>query len=35
MKTWLHFVGKSFYKREVFIKEADRFGVSRRVNPRA
>jgi len=31
MKTWLHFVGKSFYKLDAFVQEACRYGVSRRV----
>jgi len=31
---WLHYVGKSFYTQPQFIKEAEQYGVSRRVSIR-
>lgn len=32
MKTWLHFVGRQYYSRAKFIREAKRYGVTRRVS---
>lgn len=33
MTTWLHFVGRSYYKSELrFVREAERYGVTRRVS---
>ena len=29
--TWLHFVGRQYYTRSAFIREAKRYGVTRRV----
>lgn len=31
MRTWLHFIGKQYYSRAKFIKEAKQYGVTRRV----
>ena len=32
MQTWLHFIGKQYYTRASFLKEARREGVTRRVS---
>lgn len=34
MQTWLHFVGRQYYTRRSFIREAEQYGVSRRVSLR-
>ena len=31
MKTWLHFIGRQYYSKAKFIKEARRYGITRRV----
>jgi len=32
MNTWLHFVGRGYYTRAQFVREAERYGVTRRVS---
>lgn len=32
--TWLHFIGKQYYSRAKFIKEAKQYGITRRVSLR-
>lgn len=32
MKTWLHFVGRQYYSKAKFVKEAKQYGVTRRVS---
>lgn len=34
MKTWLHFVGRQYYSRGRFAKEAKKYGVTRRISLR-
>lgn len=34
MKTWIHFIGKSYYTETSFKKEAKEYGVTRRVSPK-
>jgi len=32
-QTWIHFIGKSYYTINAFIKEAERIGISRAIAP--
>lgn len=32
MKTWLHYVGRQYYSEREFVREARRYGVTRRVS---
>jgi hypothetical protein len=32
MRVWLHFIGKQYYSRGKFVKEAKQYGVTRRVS---
>lgn len=32
MKAWLHFIGRQYYSRTEFVKEAKKYGITRRVS---
>lgn len=32
MRTWIHFIGKSYYTEKSFIAEAEHYGITRRVS---